>query len=260
MVSPPAKVLSILALTEDGGKDGKAAFDTITALTKRLLRHIDDRCETHKIAFEPATDEAREVLIANQYTNRRDPRRRQLYQLIAAQLRLSDGFVLHHFDGDRTWAERDRAAPLEAKPIQKEILDHVRALLALKGVTNDEVETMLRRYLRLVPYREIEAWLYQNTELARTFACRRPECHCLTRLDQWRDDRALLDEVPDPPRALPCVGKRHNKELAAGLPIAEVHRAGKSLAASIDAIFECRALLDAIERTYNRTPDPTPPA
>ena len=88
----------------------------------------------------------------------------------------------------------------------------------------------------------------------------RPDCDCLTRLDQWRDDRSLLDEVPDPPGALPCVGKRHNKELAASLPIAEVHRAGKSLAASVDAMFECPALLDAIERTYNRTPDPTPPA
>lgn len=253
-MSPSSKVLSVLALTEDGGKDGKPAFDTVAALTKRLLRHLDDRCQTNRIAFEPATDEAREVLVANQYTNRRDPRRRQLYQLIAAQLRLGDGFVVHHFDGDRTWGQRDQKNPLEAKPIQKEILDHVRALLALKGVTSDEVDAMLKRYLRLVPYREIEAWLYQNTEVARSFACKREQCGCLRTLDQWQSDRGLLDELPHPPDALPCVRKRFNTELAAGVPVDEVHRAGKSLATSVDAMLACDALLEALARTHEYSP------
>lgn len=255
-MSPPSKALSVLVLTEDGGKDGRPAFDTVTALSKRILRHIDGHCQTHRIAFEPATDAARDVLIANQYVNRRDPRRRQLYQLIAAQLRLGDGFVFHHFDADRTWAERDPRAPLDAKPIQTEILDHVRALLALKDVTADEVEAMLTRYLRLVPYREIEAWLYQNTERARALVCGSAQCGCLARLDAWRDDRKLLDEVVDPPAALPCIGKRHNKDLAAGLPVADVHHTGKSLAASVDAMLECTALLHAIERTYQPSPAP----
>lgn len=257
-MSPPAKVLSILALTEDGGKDGKVAFETVSILTKRLLRHLDDRCQTQRIAFEPATDAARQVLIANNYTNRRDPRRRQLYQLIAAQLRLGDGFVVHHFDADRTWGERDRDAPLDAKPVQTEILAHVRALLALKGVTNEAVEAMLERYLRLVPYREIEAWLYQNTERARALACGHTDCGCLVRLDAWRDDRGLLDEVLDPPTALRCIGKRHKHDLAAGVPVAAVYRADKSLTASVDAMLACDALLHALERTYSS--DPTPPA
>ena len=135
-----------------------------------------------------------------------------------------------------------------------------RALLALKGVTAEAVEAMLKRYLRLVPYREIEAWLYQNTERARALACRRPQCGCLARLDAWRDDRGLLDEVLDPPGALPCVGKRHNNDLAAGVPVAEVYRADKSLAASVDAMLECDALLHALERTYVYSPDPTPAA
>ena len=256
-MSPPRKVASVLTLTEDGGKDGTRAFETIEALVRCLFKYLDKDCRTSRIDFVPATGEAREVLVANQYTNRRDPRRRQLYQLVAAQLRLGDGFVVHHFDGDRTWGERDRKNPLEAKPIQKEILDHVRALLALKGVTSEEVETMLQRYLRLVPYREIEAWLYQNTEQTRDFACGRPQCGCYAKLDGWRDDRTRLDEVPHPPDALPCVGKRHNKELAASMSVElleSVHHAGKSLAATINALRECPALLDAIERAYNRSP------
>jgi hypothetical protein len=127
---------SVLVLTEDGGKDGKPAFETVTALTKRLLAYIDQGCDPEKISFDPATDAAREILVANQFTNRRDPRRRRLYQVIAAQLKLADGFVVHHFDGDRPWCERDAEAPLEAKPVQKEILEHVRVLLATRGVSD----------------------------------------------------------------------------------------------------------------------------
>jgi len=258
VVSAPRKELSVLVLTEDGGPNGKRAFETIQALTRRLLRHLDGACETHKIDFQPANDEAREILVANRFTNRRDPRRRRLYQVIAAQLRLSDGFVVHHFDADRPWRERDPAAPLDAKPVQTEILAHVRDLLASHGEPDAEIDAMLARYLRLVPYREIEAWLYQNTAKALALACRRPSCGCETHLEQWCADRGRLDEHPDPPGALPCVGKRHNLELVQGLPVAEVHEAGKSLAAVLDALFGCEALLHAIERTYQPARAPSP--
>ncbi len=244
---------SLLVLTEDGGKEGKPAFETVTALTKRLLAYIDHGCDPERIIFDPATDAAREILVANQFTNRRDPRRRRLYQVIAAQLKLDDGFVVHHFDGDRRWCERDAEAPLEAKPVQKEILEHVRVLLATRGVSDTEIDAMLRRYLRLVPYREIEAWLYQNTEKARTFACGRPQCGCLAKLDQWRADRGLLDEALDPPADLPCVGKRHNLELVAGLPIKAVYDAGKSLATALDAMVGCDALLETLQHKAQRT-------
>lgn len=145
-MSAPRKELSVLVLTEDGGPNGKRAFETIQALTRRLLRHLDDACETHKIDFQPANDEAREILVASRFTNRRDPRRRRLYQVIAAH----------------------------------------------------------------------------------------------------------------PPAALPCVGKRHNLELVQGLPVAEVYEAGKSLAAVLDALFGCEALLHAIERTYQPARAPSP--
>lgn len=256
-MSPPSKMLSVLVLTEDGGK---TAFETVTALTKKLLRYLDPNCDNNQIAFEPATDEAREILVANQFTNRRDPRRRRLYQVIATQLRLGDGFVVHHFDADRPWRERDRNAPLAARPVQKEILDHVRVLLATRGVDDAEIDEMLGRYLRLVPYAEIEAWLYQNTEQARAFACGMPHCGCLMQLTQWRADRGLLDEVPDPPAALPCVGKRHNLALVAGLPVKEVYAAGKSLAPTLDAMLGCDALLLAIQGTYESGPVSPVPA
>ena len=198
--------------------------------------------------------------MANQFTNRRDPRRRRLYEVIAAQLRLADGFVVHHFDADRTWKDRDPDAPLDAKPVQRDIIEHVRAVLRLNGVPDPEIDAMLARYLRLVPYRELEAWLYQNTEQALERACQRPQCGCVARLEQWRVHRGLLDEVPDPPAALPCVGKRHNLALVERFPTKAVYDAGKSLAAAVDAMFACDALLHAIERTYRPSPPEAPAA
>lgn len=267
------KELAVLILTEDRGSDGGSAFATVTAITKKLLQQVDPDCNTHRINFTPANDDARKLLAGNNFnSHEKDARHFRLYQLIAAQLRLEDGFVVHHFDSDCTWQERDRSAPLDAKPVQREILGHVRELLrappstrarrrdvAPPPLTDAAIDAMLARYLRLVPYREIEAWLYQNTTRALGFACKRPQCGCTERLEQWRTDRALLDEHPDPPAALPCVGKRHNSELIEGFPTAEVYAAGKSLAATVDAMFECGALLDAIERTH-RQPAPDPPA
>ena len=180
--------------------------------------------------------------------------------MIAAQLRLGDGFVVHHFDADRTWKERDPDAPLDAKPVQRDIVDHVRAVLRFNNVPDPEIDAMMTRYLRLVPYREIEAWLYQNTEQVHERACRRSQCGCVARLDQWRTDRGLLDELSDPPAALPCVGKRHNLELVERYPTKAVYTAGKSLAAAVDTMFACDALLHAIERTYQPFPTQAPVA
>ena len=244
--------LSVLVLTEDNGKD---AFATVQGLTKKLLVHLDERCQTQRISFEPANEDMRGLLAANQFTNRRDSRRRRLYQIIAAQLRLEDGFVVHHVDADRTWKNRERSPSPNAAAIQTDILDHVRALYRLNGLNDAEIDANLSRFFRLVPYWEIEAWLYQNTERALGFCQRRPDCDCPALLAAWRRDRALLDEQPHPSDLL-CFGKRHNHDLLHAFPTADVIAAGKSLAAAIDPMLACDPLLHAIERTYHAPPTP----
>lgn len=107
----------------------------------------------------------------------------------------------------------------------------------------------MMRYIRLVPYREIEAWLYQNTRVATRLCQANPACRGAhtAKIESWAADRGLLDEIERPAKEL-CFAKKHNSELAQGYPTADVVAAGKSLAAAYDA------LLHALQRTYETSP------
>lgn len=245
MSVPADPVCTFLVFTEDGSK---GAVSTIEALTKKLLRYIDPACETHRIRFEPGNDEAREILTANQFKNPRHDRRFQLYRYVATQLTIENRFIVHHVDADRTWGSRGSDPSENAAAIQRDIIDHVRKVLC-ERFSDEEIDRRFTRFFRLVPYWEIEAWLYQNTGQALSFCKHRPDCRCAALLAAWKVDRGLLDEQPHPSDLL-CVGKHHNLALVQAFPTAEVYAAGKSLAAAIDAMFACDALLHAIERTY----------
>ena len=255
MSVPADPTCTFLVFTEDGSKD---ALATIEALTKKLLRYIDPACETHRIRFEPGNEEAREILTANQFKNPRHGRRFQLYRYVATQLTIENRFIVHHVDADRTWGARDADPSENAAAIQRDIIDHVRKVLC-ERFSDEEIDRRLARFFRLVPYWEIEAWLYQNTGQALCFCKDRPACRCAALLADWKSDRGLLDETRHPSDLL-CFGKHHNEALVQGFPTAEVVAAGKSLAAAVDAMFACDALLHAIERTYQPTPSEAPVA
>lgn len=255
MVAVPEPAFHVLVLTEDGTKHTwHTAFVTIRELAKKLLRHLDHRCETHRIEFSPVSDDQiRETVTANNFKSRRRPQKYRLHQLIAAVLQ-TEGFVLHHVDADRAWGSAPRTSANETAA-RTELIDQVRALLVANNFRPDAIAAMMSRYLLLVPYRELEAWLYQNTEKAATLCLAQPGCrgkHAAL-LESWRADRSLLDEHPDPPSAL-CLGKAHNTELVHAYPTAEVVAAGKSLAAAVAAMLACDALLHAIQRTYETPP------
>jgi hypothetical protein len=250
VVSEP--VFSVLVLTEDGSA---RASETIERLVKKLFRHLDPRCETHRIHFEPGDEDARTVLTANQFKNPQHRYLRLLYGYIATQLANPDRFVVHHVDADRKWSERARKPSENAAAIERDILAHVRALLRGKKFSDAEIDRLMARYFSLVPYWELEAWLYQNTERALQLCRHAADCRCPELLATWRADRALLDDVAHPSDQL-CLGKRHNDDLLTGYPTADVIAANTSLAAAIEPMLACDALLHAIERTYQPSPAP----
>jgi hypothetical protein len=255
VVSGP--VFSVLVLTEDGSA---RASVTLELLVKKLFRYLDPKCATQRIEFDPSDNEdAREVLTANQFKNPAHHYIRQLHGYIATQLARPDHFVVHHVDADRKWSERDRKPSENIQSVERDILAHVRLRLRAR-FSEAEIDGLLSRYFSLVPYWELESWLYQNTDRALKLCRHAAGCRCPELLARWRADRSELDDVPHPSDQL-CLGKRYNDALLEGYPTADVIAANTSLAAALSNLLKSDALLHAIERTYQYLPDPgTQPA
>lgn len=252
---PARPVFSVMLLSEDGSH---RAGPTLKSLLKHVFRFIDERCQTHRIDFQPPTDrDVQHILIANQWSDRRRSERVKLYRFLSTQLDDADAFVIHHIDADRRWSERDSDPPVHVTRVPTEVLAHVRTILS-KKYSDAEIDERLQRYLLLVPYWELEAWLYQHTAVAERLCREHPSCrgsHAAL-LAEWRDDRSKLDDCEDPEALLrPCVGKQHNEALAGpGYPIKDVVAADTSLAAAVHEFFHCEPLLDALARTYAPPP------
>jgi len=226
-------VFSVLLLTEDGSKHAPTVLEL---LTRRLFRHLDDRCDTSRINFEPPDPEARSMFTGNAWMEHRRDRVR-VHNYVAQKLHNDRGFVVHHVDADQTWQQYTTQTPKpQVTKLDSLLLTPVRKILHADykkrapdnsdAARTAEVEARMVRFFRLVPCWEIEAWLYQNTERALRLCKQRSTCRCEELLAQWRADRRLLDEQDNPSDQL-CLGKDHNKELAQGLPVAEVYAASK---------------------------------
>jgi hypothetical protein len=258
MVKPPDPIFSVLVLTEDRKPRATAV---VRDLTKRLFTCLDERCQTHKIRFDPPEPWTDGLTTANLFQSRRHPDRVRFFQYVAATLRNDNAFVVHHVDADRRWDDRLTNPSANAAAVETDLVPHVRAILS-RFYSEAEIDARLTRYLRLVPHWEIEAWLYQNTERAARLCPGPPRCQRQPsgreQLAGWRADRPALDEVEHPSEAL-CLGKRHNDDLVVGFPTAAVVAAKQALAAAADAVLACDPLLRAIQRTYEppeRAPEP----
>lgn len=268
-------VASVLVLGEDSSAQAGKVLET---LIKHIFRDLDPGCDPERFRFEPANDDARKLLAANQWAgdklgNDRYIARTRLHRLIAATLIRDDGFVLHHVDADRTWGERQRRPSVNAAHLEEHIVAHVgrelevhyrgppvprrRARTTVERLSEAEIEARvgehMSRFIRVIPHWEIEAWLYQHTDRATALCPGEPRCtrspSCHDKLAAWRDDRGALDEVEHPSDQL-CLGKRHNEALVRGFPTHEVLGAGKSFAALAHDMLGCTALLHALERTH----------
>ncbi len=250
------KVFSVLLLTEDGSAH---AIPVLELVTRRLFCGLDGRCQTQRINFEPPDPEARSIFIANAWMEHRRDRVR-VHNYVAQKLHNERGFVVHHVDADQTWTQYTSQTPKpQVTKLDSLLLTPVRKILHAdykkrspdnsEAALAAEVEARMARFFRLIPCWEMEAWLYQNTERALGLCKRRPGCHCEALLAGWRVDREALDEQENPSDQL-CLGKDHNEELARGLPVKAIYDAGKSLAASLETMLGCDALMHAIQRTY----------
>jgi hypothetical protein len=242
--------VSILILTEDSGKH---AHHTMIALCKKMLQLVEPGCQTQRIEFEPAKEGARRVVNGNGWKSGKKHRELvDLRKTIATKLGERSGFVFFHTDGDCAWSRR---GPNDVREMfETRIARPLRDLLLTRGVHGQpmsapEVEILLKRLRLLVPFYSIEAWLYQNIEVAIAL------CHAhhggkdADRLASWRECRHELDELHQPKNEL-CLQDRHNKELAErAYPASAVYQAGASFAAAVDSLRESDALCLALRAT-----------
>lgn len=256
-MTPPV-LASFLILPEDTSPH---AFPTLRTLVQGFLLHLEPRADHERIRFEPINDEAARLLAGNQIVaSRHYGARIRMHRTIIDQLADDAGFVFHHVDADRMWHERRINPSTNVTHMEDHVRCHVIDGLTAHlrdhspHLTEDQLQSAVRermtRYILVVPYRELEAWLYQNTDVAERLCLDNPNCRGghVDKLNHWRSDRRLLDELPNPPTAL-CLGKSHNRALAANFPVASVIRAGKSLAACLKSMRRCNALQRVLRRT-----------
>lgn len=248
----PSCCLTVLVLTEDSGEQAHATWEL---LLKKTFALLVSGVQTHRLKIDPQGERERAVTRGNLWKSTRPADQRKIVDLrrtIATRI-LEDsppGFVVFHVDGDRRWSERDGAEnPRRFEEIiRAPVAAIVREHLVAEGRPED-LEERLRRLVLLVPYYEIETWLYQNIEEARRRCCGAAE-H-LERLDRWAANRASLDEEIRPKKvALPCLEDRYNEALARGFNAQVVFAAEASYHAAVLQLLEHAPELGrALERT-----------
>ncbi len=238
--------MRILILTEDGAS---TATKTIEAIFTRLLRVAYPQIQTNKIDFLPRPLQHKRVMSGNKWRSR-DPRDRpaiiNLARDIATEAAAFDSFVVFHFDGDTTWAQR--ATALTAAQFESKIVAHAKQHAIGIAAKNPEVEAFDdEKIIRLVPYYAIEAWLFQNFDACEAASSKSED---LEQITSWRRDRRLLDELVKPDELL-SIGKSRNLPLAESLSnatVKDVVAAGKSLAAIVAGLQSNAALNASVAR------------
>jgi hypothetical protein len=214
--------LSIVILTEDSGKDGRA---TIEALVREMLDLVVPGYGGHRIRFIPRNPEEEAAMRGNVWkTDGKNPReyerRVRLLRYIARQLSIQNTFVLFHIDGDRIWSKRHSTENIAKFEKLRTTLPQV----AERGRVNnfrtkaqehtDSFPVLHLEHLLLIcPFRSIEAWLYQNVRTAVNICHREHRGQHVADLESWESRREQLDELPTPEDVV-CLRKKFNLELA----------------------------------------------
>lgn len=253
MVNTEVDWYTIYLFTEDSAAD---AQEVIEAIVRSLIRHLGNErgcpIDLRRVRFIGLQSGIWQNAKGNRWKalQRRD--RISIHRDIAGRVATSNALVIFHCDGDVVWENRRASANVAAfEGIRAGIQSYSEALC----YDAEQVARLLSRVVPLIPFWEIESWLYQNTRAALE-ACETASFRAdVPVFESWSRDRALLDEVESPKDTV-SLGARANLRLATQqYPVAEVVAAGKSLAAALDALRACSDLMPALEqlaasRTY----------
>ncbi|MCU0695173.1 MAG: hypothetical protein MUC96_01440 [Myxococcaceae bacterium] len=224
-----------LLLSEDSGKQAQPTIRSLMTAAAKLLK---PNLDTRLLELRPLAegDLAANALRANAWKQRRlSPEKAALIRTIANELE-QRRFVVLHFDSDTTWSKRRTSENRIkfANQLRADVrltLTTPRANPKFVPLSTEAADERMSRFFAMSPCYSIEAWLYQANDALRSFCRERHEKRThLVLIERWKSDRALLDEVdrPKDDEFSDCVGDRHNAELAAAFPAAEVFAVEKS--------------------------------
>jgi hypothetical protein len=238
---------SLLVLTEDQGNDAHA---TVTEVVKRMLRLAVPGYQTHRLNFEPRDKEAQQAIRGARWksTDARDQQAlTELFRTITTRLLRGDGFVFFHVDGDRPWSQRETSENVAKFTEIVRARVHQNMLYARRSP--EEAERHLQRLFLIAPFYSIEAWAYQNTEVAVRLCNALHQGRDVERFEAWKLDRAALDEVVNPKKET-CLRAGHNLELVgAGYPADEVFNAERSYGQCVLDLLNSVELMELLEKT-----------
>jgi hypothetical protein len=243
---------SFLVLGEDSAPD---AHRTLVSLAKKILRLVDNYYDPQHVRFEPPEGPGIRLLRGNLWkSNRPDDyeERRRLIGYIGTKLLEGERmFVLYHIDGDCSWADREQSENVRKFRafIETDVRQLVEHRLRQHGAS-DHRGLAMSQLLLMVPFNEIEAWLFHSFRLGRRLceenqACTRADAG---RFDAWERNPSLLDEIPDPKEQI-CFKSQHNRRLAEALDADALYYAGKSFKDTVDTFIRSAPLLKALEAT-----------
>ena len=189
----PGRRLRFVLLTEDTGKDADAV---LRAVFRSVLRLLEPDLDSRAVSLDPPEAEAKEIraVVRPDAWRGRGPGARDrfilLVKYIATKLRLTNTFVVFHFDGDRAWDQSASSSNLA--DFDRIVSNGVRHAFATIDRESD-LEACMARLLRVVPFYSMEAWLYQNTTTASDI-CREGPCDGahVAQYEAWAAERGAL--------------------------------------------------------------------
>jgi hypothetical protein len=159
-------------------------------------------------------------------------RKRVEFARFLADALLEYDLVIVYLDGDEPWSAR--TADARARRLLAELPAAAHGVLAESG------RTPRGRAVGVIPYYEVEAWLYQNFDALR--ATVPTDSGVRAFIERYESRRADIDDIVRIKHVLPA---RNYEGLSVGFPFREVEAAGASFAAALHAI---RAALGDLAR------------
>lgn len=254
----PGTKIEVRIVTEDSSAD---AHDTIAHLLRRMTQLVEPSFATNRLATLRQVDPKERLAAQPHRWGSGDSKDRlhvkMLARTIAADL-VARRFVLVHADGDTLWSKRpgrhvasfqNHLTPVVRQaliPDRAEPRRPGRAQPAVEPRPEEEIERCLAHLILIMPYYTIEAWLYQNTEVAVRLCREKYQGRDIEKLLRWQQERARLDDKEKEDLQI-CLGKEHNLELASSsYPAQAAFDAGASFHAAVEAVRACAELRAAL--------------